>query len=704
MDTAGIRGWIRYAGTLMPRLAVVGVLLGVGVRANGAIVDWVGGDGSWYDTSNWSNNTVPDGFDIVSIGNLPGVQNSTVMLGAPGSGYDELWLGSGMTLDTDGGELVSFGPATITGNGTRLIVRPAAGLNGAGFIGELDLRFGASLELEDDATVRLENISKSNGEISGRGTININSYVPFVNNGVIAPSPNGGMVINQGPMNDAPIDLDGSLGDGELDLSTPYSALTVNASGLTDAFSGSIEMAPGSTLYMNIDGGWDAHFDSSITVEGGGNIGASQIAGDEMKFGGELRIGFDEVAQLRVLAPATINSTANTYVYDDSQLEFDGETVVEDANFFVHEGGNIDFDGPTTLHGGDFETFSNLSYQGAINFNGETTWAGNVVIDGVAHQFGDAAVNGLTNIHAGVFDMDGGGNTHWEINHIFQVHASSIESTLSNTFDGTFDLTNNPFSRLQIELDDPGAEWTMAGEMFVGGSNAQYPIRVAGSRIRVTGDLTFEGQRSRFTADAIFDNSSVITFALPETDVRMTGTTRIADGATFLGAGTLRNGETGHMYFEDGASLGNVRLFNEGAMEIAFGPGTASVGRFVSDDTASWSVDIGGYVAGSEFDVLIVSNGDAELAGILEVDLIDLGGGVFAPQIGDEFTVLTSLGIVTGTFANDPVTMIDGLTYEWSVLYGTHDVTLVLQNITPEPATLVLLAMGAVVVCRRRSK
>ena len=62
--------------------------------------------------------------------------------------------------------------------------------------------------------------------------------------------------------------------------------------------------------------------------------------------------------------------------------------------------------------------------------------------------------------------------------------------------------------------------------------------------------------------------------------------------------------------------------------------------RFENAEGGTWLVDIGGYIAGDEHDLLIVSGGAAQLDGFLNVDLIDAGAGLFLPQIGDEFTVL----------------------------------------------------------------
>ncbi|MBA3481148.1 MAG: PEP-CTERM sorting domain-containing protein [Pirellulales bacterium] len=119
--------------------------------------------------------------------------------------------------------------------------------------------------------------------------------------------------------------------------------------------------------------------------------------------------------------------------------------------------------------------------------------------------------------------------------------------------------------------------------------------------------------------------------------------------------------------------------------------------------SGTWSVEIGGHVAGAEHDLLVVSGGAAVLDGAIEVDLIDAGGGLFLPQLGDEFTVLTALGGASGAFLNDPISSAAGMQFHWTVLYHPNDVTLVLTDVTvPEPATLGLLIVGAIAIALGR--
>jgi hypothetical protein len=71
---------------------------------------WNAGNGSWHDANNWTPNGVPGGgfVDVIRIGDLPGIQNSTVILGPSTTSYHSLSISSGMTLDMAGGQLGLF--------------------------------------------------------------------------------------------------------------------------------------------------------------------------------------------------------------------------------------------------------------------------------------------------------------------------------------------------------------------------------------------------------------------------------------------------------------------------------------------------------------------------------------------------------------------------------------------------------------------
>jgi len=101
-----------------------------------------------------------------------------------------------------------------------------------------------------------------------------------------------------------------------------------------------------------------------------------------------------------------------------------------------------------------------------------------------------------------------------------------------------------------------------------------------------------------------------------------------------------------------------------GSLEIA--------GRFSNGTDGTLEMEIGGLVAETLFDLLAV-DGPAVLGGILDVSLVDLGNGLFDPQVGDTFEILTATEGIGGTF--DTLLLPTG--YHWLVKYNANGVELV---------------------------
>ncbi len=131
---------------------------------------------------------------------------------------------------------------------------------------------------------------------------------------------------------------------------------------------------------------------------------------------------------------------------------------------------------------------------------------------------------------------------------------------------------------------------------------------------------------------------------------------------------------------------------------------------FVSGSTLT--MEIGGLLAGSEYDVLEgIAGSTATLAGTLNVDLFDLGSGLFSPSLGDSFDILTAETLV-GEF--DLLTLAvlgGGRTWQLDYLFdeiGTTDIVrLSVVSSIPVPSAVWLFGSGliglAAVARRRRS-
>jgi hypothetical protein len=94
-------------------------------------------------------------------------------------------------------------------------------------------------------------------------------------------------------------------------------------------------------------------------------------------------------------------------------------------------------------------------------------------------------------------------------------------------------------------------------------------------------------------------------------------------------------------------------------------------GDFSNQAGGTLAIDLGGTTAITQYDRLAVDR-FAFLDGTLEVSLVDLGGGMFAPSVGNTFTILTAAEGVSGTFDEE----ILPVGYQWGVTYGANSVVL----------------------------
>lgn len=647
-----------------------------------AIKSWNTGNGNWTSAANWSPAGVPGSNDVVRIGNHAGAQNATVnAVNAPFI-PDEIEITDGMTLDAGGTEFVGFDLLVSIDDGARMIVRPHAGINQYDFIGEMHIGESATLELTNNVPIQLFWDSMNAGTIKGWGEILVNSQTPFNNSGVINPG-NNMLKIDQGwSGNFLPFDLDGSSEDGQVLLNVPYSILELNAGSLTDPFTGEINMVPGTLLTMNVEDGWFVDLGGMIDVDGGAAVGASQINGDDLTLAGYMLVG--NAGHLRVLADATLEYGANNWVYSYCHQEWDGATIVNDGWIAAAIHGTIDFDGPTTVRGGHFQSASSDPAQGVVNLNGSTTWNGSgpVEITGITRQMGNAFVNGPMVINGdpgAVFDMDGDGDTQWTIWNDLTINADlAAAPDAYDTFTGTLNIASTA-GKLTMNVQPAYWDFHMSGVMNLIGHPAVYHTRYAGDTLTLHGQLNASGKVA--SAGYIWAYEGAINVTDPGATLRL-------DGGCIIGLDCAINGD-GEIRVNPGAPLKalfpnanfhGVGLRNEGRMGV---PGQSFVDRFQQTEGGTWGVFLRGYDA-DDNDHLSVTDGDAALDGVLEVDLF-----MFSPVVGDEFTILTATGNVTGAFDSIVNNGCDaGQSYQWSVLYGQHTVTLRLDAINLLPGDM----------------
>jgi hypothetical protein len=580
---------------------------------------------------------------------------------------------------------------------------------------------GGIADIHDRLTI--DSISR----IEGLGIINLfRTGTSLINDGTIEAGTNYGLIIQQ--LNGGGYDLDGGSGTGLIRV-TDYDSvndwgarLRLEGTHLTDSFSGRLIIGSGAEVALNLSEGWVVDSGGEFVVAWNPNtIEAARITGGALDFSGEINmLGTDGIvasdleinsSQIRIREAARIDTSHNNV------LSLGGNATslvrVDGGEFTVGEYGRIEFHAPTEIRGGTFQTFSSQLFDGsggAVVFNGDTLWSGNTTLGGAARQNGTATVTGLgATIHADRFDLDGLlGDTTWNIHSSLVINADAIDE-MTMGFNGTLNIAGGVLPRLTLNLANPSDSWSMEGQMNLSGVSHLYETRVAGSTMIVAGQLNVTGGRVRIDSDTTYSDAgpfgpAQVSIGPAEAALRMHGNTVVHDGVEFSGNGTFVNATSGQMLFHDGVMLNDVGLVNHGDFEIGELVGVASADRFVN--TGTWTVDIEGYLAGTEHDLLLVS-GATELDGLLDVRLSDDFDSSFLPEIGDEFTILYSGGNLSGSFLVDPTSIAGGSLYHWTVLYNPHDVTLQLTDISaiPEPVSGVfLLGIGMLMMGDRRRK
>ncbi len=704
--------------------------------------DWIGGDGLWSEPSNWHTNSVPGITDLAFIGTFEStVQDLSIQIDQPAF-VEDLRIGNGNQVTN---RVLPAGDAFPVSVQAALAIRGENVLNpgpsqpAALFIypsaGPADLTASqVSLSADSELALRggaVANIGSSllidaNARLAGQGVVNFNGgFFTASNDGVIDAQ--GVLTLNQ--LGDALFDLDGtnesgklfvggnSFGDGGPKVNDHF---TLNGTGLTDAFSDLLSLANDRRLTMNLTESWTLDADSVVQVGIDGETNQpAVIEGSPVTLEGELSmtssLHFGEWAHLVITSDATINSSADVKLGNESRVEFAGATIVNGGQFTLESGTTeLVFSDETLIRGGVFTTFSDAPIDGVVTFLGPTEWDGEVTINGVARQFDDATVSGVTVINAHRFDLDGSPGASfqadWQVNSSLVVNAENIQSTNeSNTFGSEMTIGGGATGQFTLNLADPEDFWTMEGTLNLNNILPFGTTRLAGSKVWLAGELNVSGTDIRVNADTRFASGATTNFGTPSSSLGMQKKSYIDAGATFVGAGTLTNRTTGEMTLADGVTLDETGLVNQGLLSVGDSPGIASVDSFENTATGTWIVDIGGHLAGDEHDLLQVTGSfDALLDGLLGVELIDAGSGLFLPEIGDEFTILTSVADVSGTFDADPVSLAAGKVFQWEVLYNPHDVTLKLvaiENIVPEPSTALLLSVWSLAgVLRRRQE
>lgn len=698
--------FIRRLRTLSPspiHALAAAVALAAGAAASAADKHWNVATGTWSVGGNWSPSGIPQPADNVFIGDTVAAENEFVFFNSPAT-VASLVVTDGMRIQMDNAALAVTNFILLSGKNVVGDIGYSSSIRiGQGpalddlSTDDFSVQNEGAFDLADGARLRVDGYLEigATARGGGVGTIRLNSNAAvamrvngYLNSGV------GGLTIEQAGL--GRIDLDGNGAEqpslnitGARNDGSAYASLTIEGTSLTDDFDGDIAIGFGNHVTMDLTDGWEMSASAELTMLGyqiAPNSTESVLDGSHLLMRGTIFVLGDD-GPCRILAPITIDSAGMHEVAHDTTLEFLGNTLIEAMDLSVDQNGKARFKAPTTVHQLSVTTPSLFPSDGYVAFSGPVTWDGQMQIDGYAEHYGTATVIGPTTISGTVFDLDGGdGNTIWNVQNGLTVNLVRIDS--DNYFDGEFNIAGGFLGRVAINLANPADEWVLRGELTTAGVAAIPVTRVTGSPLTVIGTLSVTSGKAVFASPTVLALGSLTTVTGATTELRLNGGGRVQSGASFAGGGTLVGGAATTLYLEDGANLGPVGVRIEGKFEVGSSPGAAFVDQMTFGANSLWSVELGGPTPQAQHDLLFVTGGPAALAGTLDVQLLDLGGGLFDPVPGESFIILRASAGISGSFANSPVSFGNGKVYVWAVDISKSLVELRLADTIPCPADL----------------
>ena len=645
-------------------------------------VDWINASGGpWNTASNWSTGAVP-------------VSTSEVFITLDGTYTITLDVDATVASLTLGG---TTGPQTLSASGRTLT------LNGAGVVnsnGALNLTGVSTLAgsgtLNNQGTVTLDDSTVSGaldnqGTLVARGVSNLNGAVTTGAGTMLRVLGNNigqtaSLTAANGFINNGTVELTSADANWSATL-TVTSGTLVNASG---AAIQSLVGASGSRILIaELDNQGTVTINQPLTInrtsanhQNSSNINLS---------GGSLTISsftsFTNSGSIDAptddLTLSSFTSFTNTGTVDmgpSRTLTISGGTFNQNAGTFDVSNGTLSLSSATLNLPSTFTTGTLSLFSSTLNLTGSFTTA-NTVVSLNSSTF--AATGTLTHAASGTLTLDDStvsgaldnqgtlvAQGVSNLNGAVTTGAGTMLRVLGNNIGQTASLTaaNGFINNGTVELTSADANWsatlTVTSGTLVNASGAaiQSLVGASGSRILI----------------AELDNQGTVTVNQPLTINRTspahtnTGTVNIAGGQTLTisGGGTFDNAVGGTLQGTGTFNVSATTFSNAGDVNPGTSPGILSItGNFPQISTGVLNMEIGGLIAGTDFDQLDI-NGAATLDGTLNVSLIS----GFSPSLGDSFQIVKYTS-GSGTFSTLNLPSV-GVGLNWAVAYGTGDVTL----------------------------
>lgn len=491
---------------------------------------------------------------------------------------------------------------------------------------------------------------------------------------------------------------------------------------------GGSDLASGGAGVLNVNTGGSVDVASNLTIRNagtvnlnGGTLSAATVvtAGGMFNFnGGVLNIGDDFVfapgevlgASFTLTANQAINVAGATTFGPLGSLTIAGGTfstgVLSGSNGIVHISGLFNLTDSNLVIGGNgqFGDTMQLASAAKINVNLDTVIEndGLLVVDNTALSSGNYTNNGEILLTRSTARLKGG-----NLDNAGLVHGDGrVETTLTNEADGEVRVRNG--ERLLFT----GASNTNVGEINILDGTvdfSQHLTNKAGGFIAGRGVLNVNGG---------LDNQGVVAF---------TGTTDIFGDVDNNAAGRiLVSGISTLTFFDDVVHNGAELRASAGSNLVFLGGFSGSGGGLVGDfflegdlrpgnspglleidgdltfgALLTTEIELGGLDRITQYDAVDVT-GTLTLGGTLNVVLVDLGGGLFNPEVGSSFDIFDA-GSIFGSFAGINLPGLQaGLQWDLSQL-GTNGLLSVTAVPLPPAIWLFLSALLGVVAVRRKS-
>ncbi len=573
-----------------------------------------------------------------------------------------LTLTNGATLNTSTAANADFviGNSTLADNSSVLIDNSSIIHSGTGRVAVGDDSNGtaSSLTLQNSGTftgndniMLVADISGSTGNlvVTGEGsTLTVGRLLMGDNGAGTATISNGADLIVNAPgsqIGNLEISAFGG-GTGTMTVTDPGSTVTIGnwlsvgdegtANGTLHINNGGSVSSVGHSYIARVSSASTGVINVQDLDTNDGSTGSTLSVGASFFLGGNASGGGGD-ATLNVAQGGTVNVTGELKLWDDGKVNLNGGTI---------NVGSFDLFDPVEVPQPDF-TFNSgtFRYTAGTTLGAETlddllgpgvptlTANKNLVVTDQAALTAPLRLNGGSLSVGSVFNND----------------------TANLDFDtGTFNLTTDNLT--------VGAGGLFGPAMVV---DLGQTVNISNlATVNVGSELTVLGD---FSSGGLTNNGDLVLIDTTGTGKTINGTVSNPTGSALTVVGDIT--------FADAVN-GGGGFFGPGTTTFAGGfspgdsPGNVSFeGDVVFAPANTLAIELGGLIAGTEFDLLSIT-GDANLDGVLDVSI--LGG--FVPAIGNSFQILTSASR-TGQFAS--ITGSDlggGLLLD--VIYGATDVTL----------------------------